>query len=46
MIEEKKYDTHYQPLIFNGSEMEHYNTDDLVGDKYSLVFYYIKNDII
>jgi len=46
MIEEKKYDAHYQPLIFNGSEMEHYNTDDLVGDKYSLVFYYIANDII
>lgn len=45
MIEEKQYNAHYQPLIFNGSEMEHYNTDDLVGNKYSLVFYYIKNDI-
>ena len=43
MIEGKKYDAKYQPLIFNGSEMEHWNTDDLVGNKYSLVFYKITN---
>ena len=33
------YDARYKPIIFNGSEREHWNTDDLVGNKYSLVFY-------
>lgn len=46
VIEGKEYNAQYQPLIFNGSTMEHYNTDDLVGNKYSLVYYYIENDIL
>lgn len=32
-------DTHYRPVLFNGSILEHYNTDDLKGNKYSIVFY-------
>jgi len=33
------YNTYCRPLIFNGSEYEHWNTDDLIGNKYSLVYY-------
>ena len=32
-------DAHYNPIIFNGALLEHSNTDDLVGTKYSLVYY-------
>lgn len=39
IIDGKKYDANCNPLIFDGSELEHYNTDDLVGTKYSLVFF-------
>jgi hypothetical protein len=35
----KEYNTNCQPICFDGSLIEHYNTDDLVGNKYSLVFY-------
>ena len=35
-------DTKYKPFVFNGAEQEHYNTDDLIGTKYSLIFYNIK----
>ena len=35
------YDAKYTPLIFNGAEIEHYNTNDLEGNKYSLVYYNI-----
>lgn len=45
IIEGKEYDARYQPLIFDGHRYEHWNTDDLVGDKYSLVYYSLKNDI-
>lgn len=44
VVNGKKYDAKYQPLIFNGSKLEHYTTDDLVGNKYSLVFYNILPD--
>jgi hypothetical protein len=43
-IKSKNYYAKYQPLIFNGSKLEHYTTDDLVGNKYSLVFYNILPD--
>ena len=36
------YDAKHTPLIFNGAELEHWNTDDLKGNKYSLVFYNAK----
>ena len=39
MIEDKKYDANCNAIIFNGSLLEHWNTDDLVGNKYSLVYY-------
>jgi hypothetical protein len=39
MIENKKYDSNCNAIIFNGSLLEHWNTDDLVGNKYSLVFF-------
>jgi hypothetical protein len=39
VIENIKYDAKYTPIIFNGSLLEHWNTDDLIGNKYSLVFF-------
>jgi hypothetical protein len=33
------YDAKYTPLIFNGSLLEHWNTNDLIGNKYSLVYF-------
>jgi len=33
------YDAKYTPIMFNGAVMEHWNTDDLSGNKYSLVYY-------
>jgi hypothetical protein len=39
VIENKEYDARHQPLMFNGAELEHWNTPDLEGTKYSLVFF-------
>ena len=39
MIEDVEYDANCSPIIFDGSKLEHWNTDDLEGTKYSLVFY-------
>jgi len=39
MIEGVKYSAKYQPIIFDGSKLEHWNTDDLVGNKYSIVYF-------
>jgi hypothetical protein len=39
VIEDEIFDAKYNPITFNGSEKEHWNTDDLKGNKYSLVFY-------
>jgi len=39
VIEDKKYDANCNGIIFNGSKLEHWNTDDLIGNKYSLVFF-------
>jgi hypothetical protein len=39
VVNNKKYDANCSPVIFNGAELEHYNTDDLVGTKYSLVYF-------
>jgi len=44
VIEGVEYDTNYTPIIFDGCMHEHWNTDDLVGNKYSLVFYNILDD--
>lgn len=40
VVGEEEFDTYRRPLIFDGSEI-HFNTDDLEGNKYSLVYYYI-----
>jgi hypothetical protein len=39
VINDKIYNANCNPVIFNGSELEHWNTDDLVGTKYSLVYF-------
>ena len=43
VIEDKIYDARYRPIVFDGHKLCHYNTDDLVGNKYSLIFFNIKN---
>jgi hypothetical protein len=45
IIEGEEHDTKYNPVIFNGAEKEHWNTDDLVGTKYSLVYFTTKQNI-
>ena len=42
VIEGIIYDAKYKPIIFNGSEREHWNTNNLTGNKYSLVYYRTK----
>lgn len=39
VIEDVVYDAKNTPILFDGRIMEHWNTSDLVGTKYSLVFY-------
>jgi hypothetical protein len=39
MIENVEHDPYYKIIVFDGSTKEHWNTDDLVGDRYSLIFY-------
>lgn len=39
IIEGVEHNAHYKPIIFNGAEKEHWNTNDLVGTKYSLIYY-------
>jgi hypothetical protein len=39
VVNDIEYNTKHRPIIFNGSNFEHYNTDDLVGTKYSIVFF-------
>ena len=39
IIEGEKYNSDCNPIIFDGSKLEHWNTDDLEGTKYSLVFF-------
>ena len=39
VIEDVNYDAKHTPIIFNGSLLKHWNTTDLSGNKYSLVYY-------
>jgi len=39
VIDGDEYDANRQPVLFNGALLEHYNTDNLVGNKYSIVFF-------
>ena len=39
VIDNVNYDAKHTPIVFDGSKIEHWNTDDLQGNKYSLVFF-------
>ena len=39
MIEEANANAYLQPILFDGTKQTHWNTRDLTGIKYSLVFY-------
>jgi hypothetical protein len=39
VINNVEYNTNCNPIIFDGSKLEHYNTPLLSGNKYSLVYY-------
>jgi len=39
VIDEVMYDAFCKPIKFDGSKLIHYNTNDLVGTKYSLVYF-------
>ena len=39
IIGNQEYDADCKPLIFDGSKLEHHNTNDLIGTKYSLVYF-------
>jgi hypothetical protein len=39
VINGESHDANLKPIIFNGAELEHYNTNDLQGIKYSLVYF-------
>jgi hypothetical protein len=42
VINDIVYDANCTPIVFNGSQLEHYNTDNLVGTKYSLIYFNTK----
>lgn len=41
VVQDVEYNTNCSPIIFNGALLEHYNTNDLKGNKYSLIYYSI-----
>jgi hypothetical protein len=43
VIEDKIYDAKYTPIVFDGTKLEHWNENTLVGDKYSLIFFNVRN---
>jgi hypothetical protein len=42
VIEDVIYNTHNQPISFDGSKLTHWNTNELNGDKFSIVYYTTK----
>lgn len=44
IINGNEYDAKYNPIIFDGSKLEHSNTELISGNKYSLIFFNIKNN--
>jgi hypothetical protein len=42
VVDGKEYNAYHTPIMFNGSELEHWNTPLESGIKYSLVFYQMK----
>lgn len=41
VIEGEEFDAFENPITFNGYEKEHWNTDDLIGTKYSIIYFNI-----
>lgn len=39
VINGKEYDANCQPILFDGSKLEHYNTPLISGNKYSIIFF-------
>jgi len=39
VVEGNEYNTNCKPIIFDGSNLLHYNTNNLEGNKYSLVYF-------
>lgn len=39
IIDNKEYNTNYSSVIFNGAKLEHYNTPQISGTKYSLIYF-------
>lgn len=39
IVNDLEYNTNCRPLIFNGAELEHYNTPQISGTKYSLIYF-------
>jgi hypothetical protein len=39
VVDGKEYNAYHTPIMFNGAELEHWNTPLESGTKYSLVFY-------
>jgi len=44
IINDTEYNAKYNPIIFDGSKLEHSNTELISGNKYSLIFFNIKNN--
>jgi len=44
VVDGTEYDTNCKPIVFNGTLLEHYNTNDLIGNKYSLIYYNAHNN--
>ena len=42
IIDDVEYDTYHNPISFDGSKSIHRNTDDLIGNKYSIIYYTTK----
>ena len=43
IVDGKEYDAKNKPIVFNGSQLGHYNTNDLCGTKYSLIYFTLPN---
>ena len=42
VVEGVEVETRHRAVLFNGSLCEHWNTDDLLGDRWSFIFFKIK----
>jgi hypothetical protein len=44
VVDNIEYNTNCRYIIFNGSELEHYNTDNLKGNKYTIIYYNVNSN--